>query len=65
MILHGIYENGKIELQEKDLPKIRIEIEIQLPIENIEKSSFSHALRIIEGYKGSVARWTRDELHER
>jgi hypothetical protein len=29
--LHGIYNNGKIEIKEKDLPKMKVEIEIVLP----------------------------------
>jgi hypothetical protein len=31
IILHGIYDNGKVEIREKDLPKMRVEIEITLP----------------------------------
>ncbi|NPV02225.1 MAG: hypothetical protein HPY53_12690 [Brevinematales bacterium] len=33
IILHGIYDNGKVEIREKDLPKMRVEIEITLPEE--------------------------------
>lgn len=65
MILHGIYENGKIEIKEKDLPNIRAEIEIELPISIRRESSYKKAMEIIDGYKGTVARWTREELHER
>ncbi len=30
IILHGIYDNGKIEIKEKDLPKMKGEVEIRL-----------------------------------
>ncbi len=30
MVLHGIYENGKIKIKEKKLPKIRAEVEIKI-----------------------------------
>ena len=33
IILHGVYDNGKIEIKEKNLPQIRTEIEIALPQE--------------------------------
>jgi hypothetical protein len=65
MILHGIYDNGRIEILEKDLPNIRAEIEIQLPIEKAQKSDFNKALAIIDGYHGTITRWMREELHER
>ena len=30
IILHGIYDNGKVEITDKNLPNIRAEIEIIL-----------------------------------
>ncbi len=30
IILHGIYDNGKVEITDKDLPNVRAEIEIIL-----------------------------------
>ena len=30
IILHGIYDNGKVEITDKDLPNVRGEIEIIL-----------------------------------
>ena len=38
MILHGIYNNGRIKIKEKKLPKIKTEVDIILPeIVNEEK----------------------------
>jgi hypothetical protein len=31
LVLHGVYNNGKIKIEEKDLPKIKTKVEIRLP----------------------------------
>ncbi|OHD53576.1 MAG: hypothetical protein A2Y33_06545 [Spirochaetes bacterium GWF1_51_8] len=39
IILHGTYDNGKIEIREKDLPNVKSEVEISLSFENNESES--------------------------
>ncbi|NPV01205.1 MAG: hypothetical protein HPY53_07465 [Brevinematales bacterium] len=65
MILHGIYDNGKIEIKEKNLPNIRLEIEINLPVDTPVSSRFTKALQIIDNYHGNIETWSREEIHER
>ena len=31
IILHGVYDHGKIEIKEKDLPDIKADVEISIP----------------------------------
>ena len=45
LILHGIYDSGKVINESKDLPEIRSEVEIRFKQKNIKKSRFDHFLK--------------------
>ena len=44
MILHGIYDNGSIELLEKNLPKIKTNITVEIPVKSDKKKSSINSL---------------------
>ncbi len=39
LVLHGIYDNGKVEIEEKDLPEGKASFEIKLENEEIIKKN--------------------------
>ncbi len=50
MILHGVYDNGKITITEKDLPKVKVNVEIILHTqENPVKSNFNQGIYSLSG----------------
>ena len=71
MTLHGIYDHGKIELLDEDLPDIRtdVEIEIQEDIpDNIarRKKALHNIQKIIrENSTHNIEKWTRESILER
>ena len=64
LVLHGIYDNGKIEIEEKDLPKVKAKVKIQFPL-GVTKGNWEAAIKIINNYNGIVKQWDRDELYAR
>ena len=54
LVLHGIYDNGKVEILEKDLPEIKAEVEIHL-VKPQSKFSFKKSRKILEKYKVSLS----------
>lgn len=61
MILHGIYDNGKIEILEKDLPQIRAKVDIVLEEEKARKlpKEMTEPVKVNE-----YIRFNRDEIYE-
>ena len=37
MVLHGIYDNGKIVLTDKELPNIKVEVDIIIEYDKVDK----------------------------
>lgn len=66
-ILHGIYDHGKIEITDEELPNIRSNVEIRLTTDNLTDSSgrMENAMKFIEKHSGVFEDWKREELHER
>lgn len=68
MILHGIYDNGKIELLDKNLPKIKKDVNILLNIDRIEESNSSQGLTDFFNryhYDMKGFKFNREEANER
>ncbi len=38
IILHGVYDNGKIMIEEKDLPKLKSKVEIKILDDDLNES---------------------------
>lgn len=58
MVLHGIYENGKIEITEKDLPLIKAKVEI------IIKNPLSKKITKVRPKGKSVSSAVMEERYE-
>lgn len=67
MILHAIYDHGRIELLDEDLPDIRTEVEIEIEEEYSisKKDDFIQAIEKLSWDMGKKLYTSRDDLHDR
>ena len=52
LILHGIYDHGKIDINEKELPDIKTEVEIKL-LESF-KFNINFEIKLSENFKLNI-----------
>jgi hypothetical protein len=62
LVLHGTYENGRVEILEKDLPRIKANVEIKI-IPEIKKRKFNSISKLKINTK--KYKFSRDEANER
>ncbi len=70
MILHGIYDNGNIQILDKEIPNLKanVDIIIHSNLNRNEKTrNWDNILKIIQKNKVEVGiiNWSRDSLYER
>lgn len=58
IILHGYYDEGRIEILEKDLPKVKGEVEIIVK----EKKSIRENIKTVKGLKINTT-FDRDTIY--
>ncbi|MEJ5284911.1 MAG: hypothetical protein WHS77_07660 [Brevinematales bacterium] len=59
IILHGFYDEGKIEILEKDLPKVKGEVEIIIK----EKRKLKDRIKTVKGLKINTT-FDRETIYE-
>ncbi len=62
LVLHGIYDNGKVEITDKDLPEIKTAVEIIINNKAVRKNRFHGFLNEkinIQGHKIP----SREDIH--
>ena len=70
MVLHGIYDNGKIVLTDKELPNIKVEVDIIIEYDKVDKlkqNRWDNILKLVNDNKVNIGTisWTRDSLYDR
>lgn len=70
MILHGIYDNGNIQILDKEIPNLKANVDIIIHSNansNEKMKNWDNILKIIQKNKVEVGtiNWSRDSLYER
>ncbi len=63
IILHGVYDNGKIMIEEKDLPKLKSKVEIKILDDDLNESKEQLNFHKSKG-KLLVDRLSREDYYE-